>query len=137
VVDDTDNWLDGEMTKGPWAVRTEVERDLAVNGNGNYEYTLRTWIRQCADSGCSDILGTPFQDTTGVYKYTPGHAPDLPFVQVIEITPADHAKFERFLFGFTTAAGASDTLVAEIRDFQLTFSRTVDPDLTIDPTWIP
>ncbi|MEJ2286505.1 MAG: PQQ-binding-like beta-propeller repeat protein [Desulfobacterales bacterium] len=138
VVDDTNNWLDGApLTKGPWAIRLEVDRSLVQNAGGNYEYTLRTWIRQCADSGCGDIDGTPFQDTTGVYKYAPGHAPDLPFEQVIELTPAEHADFERFLFGFTTAAGASDTQLVEIRDFQLTFSRSVDPDINDDPTWIP
>ncbi len=138
VVDDTDNWLDGSpLTKGPWAVRTEVKRAISPNPKGNYEYTLLTWIRQCVESDCSDIKGTPFQDTTGEYTYSPGHAPDLPFEQIIELTPADHGKFERFLFGFTTAAGASDTQLVEIRDFQLTFSRSGDPTLSADPTWIP
>jgi hypothetical protein len=147
VVDSINNWLDGSpITRGPWAVRTEIERASSTNANGNYEYTLRTWIRQCVNSDCSDIKGTPFQDTTAEYDIlNPAIAPDLPFTQVIEIPPAatvppgtpTHEDFERFLFGFTTAAGASDTQVVEIRDFQLTFSRSADPVTTSDPPWAP
>jgi outer membrane protein assembly factor BamB len=132
-VDDPDNWLDGSpMTKGPWAVRTEIKRATSVNGNGNYEYTLLTWIRQCAQSDCSDIKDTPFQDTTGEYTFLPG-----PPEQVIELTPAEHDDFDRFLFGFTTAASATDTQTVEIRDFQLTFSQSGDPTIIADPTWLP
>ena len=138
-VDDPDNWLDGSpMTKGPWAIRTEIERATSVNANGNYEYTLLTWVRQCAQSNCSDITGTPFQDTTGKYTFLPGPPfPDLPFEQVVELTPAENDDFERFLFGFTTAAGATDTQTIEIRDFQLTFIQSGDPLINADPTWLP
>ena len=138
-VSDPDNWLDGKpMTKGPWAVRTEIKRATSVNANGKYEYTLLTWLRQCAQSDCSDIKGTPFQDTTGEYTFLPGPPfPDLPFEQVIELTPAEHDDFERFLFGFTTAASATDTQAAEIRDFQLTFIQSGDPTIIADPTWLP
>jgi hypothetical protein len=138
VVDSVNDWLNGSSTqRGPWATRTEVKRAVAINANGNYEYTLLTWIRQCAQSDCSDIKGTAFQDTTLVYNYSPAGVPDLPFEQVIELTPAEHDKFERFLFGFTTAAGASDTQIVEIRDFQLTFSRSSDPTINNDPDWVP
>ena len=139
VVDSNNNWLDGApLTKGPWAVRTEIERASSVNANGNYEYTLRTWIRQCAQSDCNDVKNTPFQDTAGKYDFLPGPPfPDLPFEQVIELTPAEHNDFERFLFGFTTAAGATDTQVVEIRDFQLTFIQPSDPNIIADPTWLP
>ena len=138
VVDSVNNWLNGSSTqRGPWAARTEVTRAVSANANGNYEYTLLTWIRQCAQSDCSDIKGTAFQDTTLEYNYSPAGVPDLPFEQVIELTPAEHDKFERFLFGFTTAAGASDTQIVEIRDFQLTFARSVDPTINNDPDWVP
>ena len=139
AVDDPDNWLDGSpMAKGPWAVRTEIKRATSAIANGNYEYTLLTWIRQCSQSDCSDIKGTPFQDTTGEYLFLPGPpVPDLPFEQVIELTPAEHGDFERFLFGFTTAASATDTQTVEIRDFQLTFIQSGDPTIIADPTWLP
>jgi outer membrane protein assembly factor BamB len=139
VVDDANDWLNGAppLTKGPWAVRTEIKRATSVNPDGNYEYTLLTWIRQCDQGDCGDIINTPFQDTTGEYAYSPGHAPDLPLEQVIELTPADHVRFERFLFGFTTAAGASDTQTVEIRDFELTFIQSGDPTIIDDPTWVP
>ncbi len=137
-VADPDNWLDGELTKGPWAVRTEIVRATSVNANGNYEYTLRSWLRQCAQSDCSDIKSTPFQDTTRKYDFLPGPPfPDLPFEQVIELTPAEHDDFERFLFGFTTAASATDTQLVEIRDFQLTFIQSGDPTIIADPAWLP
>ena len=137
-VADPDDWLDGApLTKGPWAVRTEVKRATSVNANGKFEYTLLTWIRQCDRGDCGDIINTPFQDTTGEYAYSPFHAPDLPLEQVIELTPADHIRFERFLFGFTTAAGATDTQTVEIRDFELTFIQSGDPTIIADPTWVP
>ncbi len=139
VVDDNNDWLDGSpLTRGPWAVRTEITRDGSINANGNHEYTLRTWIRQCVNSDCSDLKGTPFQDTTAEYQIlNPAIAPDLPFTQVIELPPAAHDDFDRFVFGFTTAAGSADTQVAEIRDFQLTFIQTADPVTTSDPPWAP
>jgi hypothetical protein len=134
-VDDTDNWLAGKpLTKGPWAIRMEIYRALSVNGNGKYEYTLRTWVRQCAQFDCSDITSTLFADTAGDYDHTPP-APNLPFEQVIELSQAEHDDFNRFLFGFTTAAAASDDQTFEIRDFYLDFRLTGDTPLGLDTDW--
>jgi outer membrane protein assembly factor BamB len=131
-VDDPVNWLDGSSTlRGPWAIRMEVERDKNLD-----QYTLRTWIRQCAESDCSDIVGTAFQDTTKKWNWNVPWEPNLPFEQVIQLTADEDLKFERFLFGFTTAAGSSDDQLVEIRDFELTFSRPgIDESIDIDLDW--
>jgi hypothetical protein len=50
------NWLND----GPWAVRLEVERNLVQNARGNFDYSLRLWMRQCTQAGCNDILGIFF-----------------------------------------------------------------------------
>jgi len=137
IVDDSADWMNGSpMQRGPWAIRVEIERAASVNANGNYEYTILTWMRQCASADCSDVIDTLYQDTTVKYDYSP--ISELPFTQVIELTPAEHAKFERFLFGFTTAAKTGDTQLTTISDFQLTFIRSsVDPVETADPDWTP
>lgn len=132
AVDDPVNWLDGSSTlRGPWAVRIEVIRDEPLD-----QYTLRTWIRQCAQSDCSDITGTAFQDTTKKLDFTPAWEPNLPFEQVIQLSSSEDDDFERFLFGFTTAAGSTDTQLVEIRDFELTFSRPgIDEIILSDDDW--
>jgi hypothetical protein len=135
-VDDTDRWLAGKpMTKGPWAVRMEIVRSLSVNGNGKYEYRLRTWVRQCTQFDCSDIIGTLFENTTGDYNHTPLTPNQLPFEQTIELTQSEHDDFTRFLFGFTTAAGGSDDQTVDIRDVKLDVRLTGDTPLGADTDW--
>jgi hypothetical protein len=127
----SNNWLND----GPWAVRLEVERNLAQNIDGNFDYNLRLWMRQCAQADCNDILGTFFQDTRIEYDYSA--LPDLPLAQEIELSPSDHNRFNRFLFGFTTATAPGDTQSALIKQFNLSFIRPNDPVITNDPAWPP
>jgi outer membrane protein assembly factor BamB len=137
TVDNPDDWLKGDALKGPWAIRLELKRSLTTNTNGNYDYTLRTWIRQCdTDQGSSnctdtDIIGTFFQDTRIEYDAkTPHLAP-----QPVELSPGDHVKFERLLFGFTGATGVGTSQNAIIGKFQLSFIRPGDPVISTDPNW--
>ena len=132
VVDDVNNWLNGSSTqRGPWAIRMELERDSSTD-----QYVLLTWVRQCAQLDCTDVNGTLFQDTTVKYNYSP--IPELPFTQTVTLAGTDDDKFERFLFGFTTAAKSGDDQLNVIRDFQLTFIRlSVDPVFNNDPDWTP
>jgi outer membrane protein assembly factor BamB len=129
---DRENWL----TNGPWAVRVEVNRSTTPNGNGNYEYTLRTWLRQCNDEDCNTdnshhaVKGTFFEDTRIEYD---AHEPQL--AQTIELTPAEHDQFDRFLFGFTTASGPGEDQSAVIGNYQLSFIRPNDPVVHSDPAW--
>ena len=126
-----DNWLNN----GPWAVRLEVERSLTPNMDGNFDYELRLWMRQCTQSDCNDILGTFFQNTRIKYDYSA--LPDLPLIQQIELSPTDHDRFIRFLFGFTTATAPGDSQSALIEQFTLSFIRPNDPVITSDPAWTP
>ena len=59
-----------------------------------------------------------------------------PVFQTVELTLIDHNAFDRFFFGFTGAAG-SEALDAEISQFQLSFIRPDDDEVTSDPTWLP
>jgi len=126
------NWL----TDGPWAVRVEVMRSTIPNGSGNYEYTLRTWLRQCNDENCSTdnslnaLKGTFFEDTRIQYDAREPH-----LVQTIELSQSEHDEFDRFLFGFTTASGPGEDQSAVIGDFQLSFIRPNDPVIASDPNW--
>jgi outer membrane protein assembly factor BamB len=129
IVSDPNNWF----ADGPWAVRVEVERSQTPNVSGNFEYTLKTWLKKCADANCLqeaatglNVVGGFFQNTRFEYDWTT--AGIIPMTQVIELsnTPDSfHDRFDRFLFGFTSASAASQTI--EIRKFQLSFIRPNDP----------
>ena len=131
-VSDVNNWF----AEGPWAVRVEVQREnIDSNGDGKFTYTLKTWLKKCQDANClQDANGLPvvggfFQNTRFEYDWTT--AGITPMTQVIELsnTPDSfHDRFDRFLFGFTSASAASQTI--DIRKFQLSFIRSNDPVLS-------
>jgi outer membrane protein assembly factor BamB len=129
-VDSPENWLAATASKKRWAVRLEVMRSLVANGLGNYEYTLRSWVRQCDQLDCSDVLGTFYQDTRIEYN---AKAPHLE--QTVELSLTDHDDFARFLFGFTTATASLASQNAVIESFQLSFIRPGDPVIAADPDW--
>jgi hypothetical protein len=129
-VDNVDNWLAATAAKKRWAVRIEVKRSLVANAFGNYEYTLRSWMRQCDQLDCSDVLGTFYQDTRIEYDAKTPH-----LEQTVELSAADHALFDRFLFGFTTATASGTSQNAVIESFQLSFIRPGDPVISADPDW--
>jgi len=131
-VDSPTDWLNGAAAKGSWAVRLEVDRALVPNADGEFDYELRLWIRQCpenTDIPCSNILGTFYQDTRVAYDYTAVN--DLPMRQQFSLSGAEQDAFERFFFGFTGAAGA-EALDATISQFQLSFIRPGDPVVSCD-----
>ena len=117
------NWL----TDGPWAVRIEVQRSTTPNGSGKFEYTLKTWMKKCVDGvNCTNVLGQFFENTRFEYDWTT--AGITPMTQTIELSNTPdlfHDRFDRFLFGFTSASSASQTSV--ISKFQLSFIRPGDP----------
>jgi hypothetical protein len=123
-VADVNNWF----LEGPWAVRVEVERErFDANADGKFTYTLKTWLKKCTDADCTNVVGTTFfQNTRFAYDWTT--AGISPMTQVFDLsnTPDSfHDRFDRFLFGFTSASTASQTI--EIRRFQLSFIRPNDP----------
>ncbi len=129
MISDTNNWLDRVLNNVLWSVRMEVKRIKVLNVRGNYEYNLRSWIRQCTVADCSDILGTYFEDTRIEYGAKTPH-----IEQTIELCPADHVKFDRFLLGLTEATSASVQTV-DITNLQLSFIRPGDFVITADSDW--
>jgi len=122
---DSDNWLNS----GPWAVRVEVERSETANSRGRYEYTLKSWIRQCQQAGCTDITATFFADTRIEYGSKDPH-----LTQIAELCSTEHNKFDTFLYGFTQATGGA-TQTAIITNVGLGFIRDGDFVITDDPNW--
>ena len=80
---------------------------------GNYEYTLKTWLKKCQDADCTNLVGTSFFQNTR-FEYDWATAGITPMTQTIELsntaTPPPgqldflHDRFDRFLFGFTSAS---------------------------------
>jgi outer membrane protein assembly factor BamB len=132
----SNNWLNGDaFNQKPWAIRLEVDRSILLNANGNFDYQLSLWIRQCQALDCSDINGTFFSDTRLDYEYTT--VATLPMTQQFELNAGDHADFDRFFFGFTGATGPGQTQDATVSQFNLSFIRLGDPVITSDPDWLP
>jgi outer membrane protein assembly factor BamB len=122
VVDNTTNWLNGSSIKGPWAVRLEINRNTLPGGEGDYE--LRLWMKQCDNDACDTLNGSNdpfFRDTRIIYRLS---QPNL--VQFFQLDSIKNAEFDRFLFGFTAAAGA-DPLAVTIANFVLSYVRPGDP----------
>jgi outer membrane protein assembly factor BamB len=135
TVDSEDNWLQGSTSRGPWAIRLEVMRGLTANANGNYDYVLHSWVRQCNELDCNDVLGTFFEDTR--IEYNPIADRTVHLEQAFELPEEVHVDFNQFLFGFTTAVEAGDTQTALIQNFRLSFIRFNDVVIGSDPNWPP
>jgi hypothetical protein len=128
-VTDANNWF----MEGPWAVRLEVLRSTTPNGSGKYEYTMKAWLKKCQDANCLqedatglNVVGGFFQNTRFEYDWTnAGIAPMTQTIELSNVPDSFHDRFDRFLFGFTSASTASQTI--EIRRFQLSFIRPNDP----------
>jgi hypothetical protein len=132
TVDSNTDWLNGAGARGSWAVRLEVDRSVLPNADGEFDYELRLWIRQCPDQNdfpCSNILGTFYEDTRLEYDYTA--VEDLPMRQQFSLSGIEQDAFESFFFGFTGAAGA-EALQATISNFQLSFIRPGDSVVDCD-----
>ncbi len=118
---------------GPtWAFRVEVIRPLTSDAPdtsgpciGNYGYQIKSWLKKCSELGgnvlCpeynSSLNTTTFDVTTGDYSVD---SPTLD--RVVCLSAADHANFNKFLFGWTEATGAG-TQNATIRRFKLDFRK--------------
>ena len=138
VVDSAVDWLNGAGSKGPWAVRLEVDRcpsknidavgECVPDGDGKFDYELRLWMKQCINADCDNIMTADepfpiddpfFKDTRIDYRLT------LP-PNLVQSFKLDAAEFNDFFFGFTAAAGAQVQDVT-IANFALSFIRLGDP----------
>lgn len=127
----------------PFAFRLEVERNESTG-----TYTLTSWIRQCDVSGsptCNEYFkydpDNPtndkiyFSDTSrflcnGTSGFTSGKCsvtnPHI-LKRSVTLTAAQHAAFEKMIFGFTTATGGA-TQIATFSEFILQFIKANDYD---------
>jgi hypothetical protein len=113
----------------------EIYRSASPNTTGAigyYGYLLRTWVRQCQLAGCSDVIGSYYDDTH--LNYSPALRPPQ-MEQLINLSPTENTQFQRFIFGFTSQTASGDTQQSVIRELKLGFVRPTDPTVTCDPEW--
>ncbi|MDQ1329889.1 MAG: hypothetical protein QG578_151, partial [Thermodesulfobacteriota bacterium] len=108
-----------------YAVRLEVTRASTMNTDGRYFYTINTWIKRCNSENINDINScseyTGLSNTKVVYDPA---SPDPPTLRrIIELIPAYHSSFNKFLFGWTAAAGSQTMENLTLNNFQLYFNR--------------
>ena len=117
-----ENWLLSNAPTNIYAVRIEVTRGNTPNAGGNYEYTMKSWIKQCADTACTNYGdASSFANTKIEYDDTLD-PPTLKRTDPVVLTPALHQKFETFFFGWTTAMG-SETQEILINRFRMNFRK--------------
>lgn len=132
-------------TDRPFAFRLEVERDIDTG-----EYTLTSWLRQCAVPGAGEEPCTEyfqydeaFPDNDDIYfsdtsrflcdggsDFVTGKCSNFntPILKKsITLTAAQHAAMEDIIFGFTTATGGS-TQIATFSEFIFQFIKSSDYD---------
>jgi outer membrane protein assembly factor BamB len=119
-ISNPDKWF----KDGPWGVRIEIERNPLTGERA--EYILRAWVQQCLGSSCLET----FLDDTRI-KYNPITKPPN-LVQSFELDGTLNPKFDTFLFGFTSAKKDNDDQVITIDNFQLSFIRPGDPEITTE-----
>jgi len=130
------NW--GWTSDKMYAFRAEVVRGNATNANGTYGYTIRSWMRRCANPGneCYEYVHDDadnrvyFSDTSADLNATL-NPPILN--RYVELSPAYHTKFEKFIFGFQEATGGA-TQKATYHNFILQFRKPNDAYFPINKT---
>ena len=117
------DWL--YNTTKVYAVRIEITRASTLNANSKYFYTINTWIKRCSSdnisdsTACSEFPG--LNNTKVVYDPNPADPPTLK--RIIELDQTFHDKFNKFLFGWTAAAGSASRENLTLSNFQLYFAR--------------
>ena len=113
------NWLFSNAPTNIYAVRFEVTRNTTPNAGGNYEYTVKSWVKQCT----GDLACTTYDDFSSFANtkvdYT-GGAATLTRSTPIELASTLHQKFNTFFFGWTTATGGA-TQNVNINRFRMNF----------------
>ena len=117
-----ENWLLSNAPTNIYAVRIEVTRGNTPNAGGNYEYTMKSWIKQCADTACTNYGdASSFANTKIEYDDTLD-PPTLKRTDPVVLIPALHQKFDTFFFGWTTATGSATQEIL-INRFRMNFRK--------------
>jgi hypothetical protein len=113
------NWL--KVSSVPaYAYRAEITRSLTPSG-GPYDYTIKSWIKNCNDATCSEFNGTNFDNMKAAYGVAPQPS-DAPILnRTIQLSQSNHDSFEKFLLGWTAATGGSTAEKVTIKNFKMYF----------------
>ncbi|RPH48309.1 MAG: hypothetical protein EHM85_17485 [Desulfobacteraceae bacterium] len=125
---DTNNYFEGDLWGSSWLERTvayafRIEVRRSDPGTGNYNYELKSWIKECPDFACTAHSEGTFGNTKVVYTA------DIPTIRrtvadgnQIVLDSTDHGKFDKFIFGWTAATGGATQNVI-LKDFKMYFAR--------------
>ena len=112
------NWLLNTTLPNVYALRMEVRRKLTPETSGDYQYTIKVWIKRCTASLCPEYADTADYLNTK-QDYVPA-LPDHTLLRTIEMSSAYHDRFNKVLFGWTTAT-SSATQSVNINRFRMNF----------------
>jgi hypothetical protein len=102
------SWPSNWMLNYPsnvYAFRVEVKRSTTANVNGNYDYEIKSWVKQCATNN----ITCPTYDDTSNYANTKADytADAATLTRTIDLNSTLHGKFSTFFYGWTTATGGA------------------------------
>jgi len=98
------NWL-LNYPSDVYAFRMEVTRSTTANANGNYDYTIKSWVKQCTTN---DITCPTYNETSSYANTKADYTADAAaLTRTIDLDSTRHQKFSTFFYGWTTATGGA------------------------------
>jgi hypothetical protein len=96
------HWLYDYSPRPIYAFRVEVTRSLTVNAGGNYDYTIKSWLKQCSN----DITCPDYGETSDYANTKTDYTTEAPTLnKTISLNLTLHEQFSTFFHGWTTATG--------------------------------
>lgn len=109
------SWLERTVA---YAFRIEIRRSA---GTGNYNYEVKSWIKECPDFACTAYTEGPFGNTKVAYTAdNPTIRRTVADGNQIVLDSTYHSKFDKFIFGWTAATGGATQNIT-IKNFKLYF----------------
>jgi hypothetical protein len=101
------NWMLSNAPTNIYAFRIEVTRSITPNANGNFEYTIKSWVKQCLV--INDITCPTYADNSNFADTATDYTDTIPTLirNQIELSPILHQNFNSFYFGWTAATGGA------------------------------
>ena len=130
---DTDSYFSGNAWGSSWFERTvaygtvvyafRIEVRRSDPSTGNYNYEIKSWIKECPNFACTSYVDGDFGNTKVVYTAdTPTIMRTVAGGNQIVLNNTYHNKFNKFLFGWTAATGGATQNVV-LKDFKMYFAR--------------
>jgi hypothetical protein len=109
------SWLERTVA---YAFRIEITRSA---GSGNYNYGVKSWIKECPDFVCAAYTEGIFGNTKVAYTAdTPTIRRTIADGNQIVLDSTYHNKFDKFIFGWTVATGGATQNVI-LNNFKMYF----------------